>query len=310
MDILDAIRSEIRRLPDGEYLAGLQAVLTHVESASRHLARGQEQKDDSAFTDAIYRTNQAFEGSIKEAYRVLANKDPAQIRPFEIERYLEENKIFRPRILELLRTYRQSWRNPSTHDYKLDFDEDETFIAIISVAGFAKLIVSEIAERVAFEAVRSKSFSINLKQKTLPQRVGEACDEFMNVYLPRAKDLRFENEIQLIGAVAGFLTKAIPSAEILSEGINLLSNSNDDGRVLTAADIVVKDGKEIVLIEIKDVKNASGAIAVGVRQLEGYLRRLRHGSGILLVRVPGDKRYELVHHGAQFPIWSIQPKRP
>jgi hypothetical protein len=74
MDLLDVIRKQIDRLSEGPHSVGLRSVLRHIEAAYGHLSRGQTQQDDSAFTDAIYRTNQAFEGSIKEAYRILAAK--------------------------------------------------------------------------------------------------------------------------------------------------------------------------------------------------------------------------------------------
>jgi hypothetical protein len=54
MDILEIIQTEIERIPDGPYSEGLQSVLGHIEVAYRHLARGQNQQDDTAFTDAIY----------------------------------------------------------------------------------------------------------------------------------------------------------------------------------------------------------------------------------------------------------------
>ena len=76
MDLIAIIRKKIDRLDDGDHIAGLKAVLLHVETAVAHLQRGQDTSDDTAFTDAIYRTNQAFEGSLKEAYRVLAGKKP------------------------------------------------------------------------------------------------------------------------------------------------------------------------------------------------------------------------------------------
>ena len=101
--------------------------------AANHLKRGSDTADDTAFTDAIYRANQAFEGSLKEAFRVVAAKDPEKVRPFDIENFLQENSILRGRVLEQMSRYRPEWRNPSTHDYQLDFDEDEALLAIVSV---------------------------------------------------------------------------------------------------------------------------------------------------------------------------------
>src|SRR5437867_10656757 len=132
MDLLKILKNRVATLPDGEYTPGLSAVIEHVEVATRHLKRAQRSKDDSAFTDAIYRTNQAFEGSLKEAYRVLAGKDPNKTRPYDIELYFQQNATLRQRVLDQFTTYRTEWRNTSTHDYRLDFDEDEAPLAIIS----------------------------------------------------------------------------------------------------------------------------------------------------------------------------------
>ncbi len=153
MDLLDLIRNQIKALPAGAHLPGLQSVLQHIEVAYKHFARGQS-GDDSAFTDTIYRTNMAFEGSIKEAYRVLAAKDPTKLRPYDIEQYLEKQNVFRDRILGQFTTYRTEWRNPASHDYNLDFDEAEAFLAMVSVSAFTKLLVDEIMERLSYVGVQ------------------------------------------------------------------------------------------------------------------------------------------------------------
>ena len=88
MNLLEILCSRVDDLPEGDYTQGIKSVLQHIEVAGRHLSRGQASADDTAFTDAIYRTNQAFEGSLKEAFRVLAAKDPAGERPYDIENYL------------------------------------------------------------------------------------------------------------------------------------------------------------------------------------------------------------------------------
>ena len=124
MDLLATSKSRIDALPQGNYVPVLRAVLLHIETAFGHLSRGQSAKDDTAFTDVVYRTNQAFEGSVKEAYRVPQERT-GRIAPDDIERYLETNKVFRPRVLSQFKNYRTEWRNPSTHDYKLDFDDSE-----------------------------------------------------------------------------------------------------------------------------------------------------------------------------------------
>ncbi len=155
MNIIELIKNQIENLPDGPHLLGLRSVIRHIEAAYRHLSRGQELSDESAFTDAIYRSNQAFEGSIKEAYRVLAEKDPQRKTTFDIEKYLQENNLFKQRVLAQFSNYRTEWRNPATHDYNLDFDEDEAFLAITSVSAFAKLLTNQISEKLAFLSVKN-----------------------------------------------------------------------------------------------------------------------------------------------------------
>lgn len=166
MDLVKILNEAIERLPKGDHSSGLAAIMRHISIAIKHFDRRGEGEIDS-FTDAIYRTNQAYEGSLKEAYRVLAERDPAGKTPNDIEKYLESHNVVRPRVLTQLTRYRQDYRNPSTHDHKLDFDEDEAILAIVSVCAFAKLLVDQISERLAFEvaatttAVANESLNLN-----------------------------------------------------------------------------------------------------------------------------------------------------
>ncbi len=220
MDLLDLIRNQINALPDGEHLRGLKSVLHHIETAYKHFARAQTEGDDSLFTDTIYRTNQAFEGSVKEAYRVLANKDPSKTPPYEIERYLEKHNIFRDRILKQFTTYRTEWRNKSTHDYILSFDEAEAFLAIVSVSAFTKLLVDEIGERLSELAVQKdiaahggSPANMPVSTKPLIYQVSSALASFPKYYKESSASPSIESEAQLMGALAGFLKSVIPNAQ-------------------------------------------------------------------------------------------------
>jgi hypothetical protein len=206
MDILDIIRRTIEALPDGPHLAGLRSVLRHIEAAYKHFSRAQSEGDETGFTDAIYRTNQAFEGSIKEAYRVIEHKDPQRLTPREIEEYFEKNKTFRGRVLAQFTNYRKEWRNPSTHDHNLDFDEDEAFLAIVSVSAFAKLLIDQIAEELSFTAARKDIQSHNVgvgetlaKSGKLSDRVIKIFREFTQHYPTTTRSVPVETEAQLMG---------------------------------------------------------------------------------------------------------------
>jgi hypothetical protein len=216
MDLLAVLRKRLDALPPGDYHPGLRAVVQHVEVATSHLTRGAAQADDTAFTDAIYRTNQAFEGSLKEAYRVLTGSDPLKKSPFEIESFLQEQSILRGRVIGQLSNYRKEWRNPSTHDYRLDFDEDEALLAIVSVCAFAIVLIDQIAEKLSFEAARAKSQPVpSPKSDTTPlvELIASAVERFdIEPATPRSQD--FAREAEVVGSLAGFLTVALPRATI------------------------------------------------------------------------------------------------
>src|SRR5687768_3826319 len=117
MDINKVIADAISALPEGDFHRGLTAVASHIDVAISHLRQAQTTGQTHLFTDAVYRCNQAYEGSIKEAYRFLTGQDAGKKTTSQIENYLERNKVLRPRVLEQLRRYRREWRNPATHDH-------------------------------------------------------------------------------------------------------------------------------------------------------------------------------------------------
>lgn len=283
MDLVDTLRKKIDVLDDGEYVPGLKAVLLHIETAFRHLSRGQDTDDDTAFTDAIYRTNQAFEGSIKEAYRVLADQEPAKKRPFDIENYLEQNHTFRSRVLSQLTTYRTEWRNPSTHDYKLDFDESEAFLAIVSVSAFACLLLDQIAERLSFKKsqaeaeVQKASLAAKLAESQdaeLLVRVTELLAEFCLQHLPHATSSIKQSESQIIGALHGFLSSAAPE-------ITVQTGARLDSKKSYRADLLLTRIDEKVVVEIKRRMLVQG-YSNGIAQVENYLLIGGIRSGVLL----------------------------
>lgn len=283
MDLVDTLRKKIDVLEDGEYVPGLKAVLLHIETAFRHLSRGQDADDETTFADAIYRSNQAFEGSVKEAYRVLAGQDPAKKRPFDIENYLELNNIFRSRVLSQLTTYRTEWRNPSAHDYKLDFDESEAFLAIVSVSAFACLLLDQIAERIAYtksqaEAEAQKpALEASLAQTVnadLLVRLTELLNQFCAIHLPSASSSSKTTEPQVIGALHGFLSSAAPELAVQTEARLGAERS-------FRADLLVSRGGERVVIELKRRlwrQNYANSVA----QVEHYLLIGGIKDGILL----------------------------
>jgi hypothetical protein len=206
MDLVKILDAAMVRLPEGEHTQGLKAIKRHIAAAIRHFDR-EDSGDLDSFTDAIYRTNQAFEGGLKEAYRVLTGKDPAKLTPFQIETYLEENKLIRPRALKQLTRYREDYRNPSVHDYKLDFDADEALLAIVSVCAFSKLLVNQIAGKLAYRAGSSIPAAATSEQfGSIDEFARSVCDILTSALgqLPDKDDIESD---QVNGFIDGVLTR-------------------------------------------------------------------------------------------------------
>jgi hypothetical protein len=269
VDLLATLESRCEALPKGAHSQGLRAVIQHIQSAAKHLMRGRSETDDAAFTDAIYRTNQAFEGALKEAYRVLAGRDPVKSRPVDIERFLEGKGVLRARVLEQLRIYRTDWRNTSTHNYTLDFDEDEALLAIASACVFAIVLVDQISEKLHFIAAQAT---------TQAARPVDHVEWLSDILIPVLREFRFPaitirdgppREVDVLGAIAGYLQATFPSWTVtLGAPIDTFRGGE--------ADIVVSYARRRVVIEVKVGRITDGRIESGILQVE----RLMSSGGI------------------------------
>lgn len=250
MDLFSILKAKFESLQQGEHTTGLRAVLSHLDAAVGHLARGQRCGEEAAFTDVIYRTNQTFEGSVKEAYRVIAGKDPSGSTPFKIEEYLDKEGVFRQRVLALFRNYRTEWRNASAHDYKLDFDEGEAFLAITTVASFAALVMDQIAIKLAVSHSRKKfepeasAIKDRVTQSDFLDRLAQLFVEFGKTHSISEAESPRATEAQILGALAGFLGATATDAQVAIE--EPMTNSRPE-----RADLVVTRGDRRVVVEVK-----------------------------------------------------------
>jgi hypothetical protein len=244
VDLLNVLRLRCDALPSGDHTLGLRAVSQHIEAAERHLARGRDQVDESAFTDVIYRTNQAFEGAMKEAYRVLSGKSPARTAVAEIEKFLTTGSVLRPLVVAQLRTYRKDWRNESAHDYRLAFDEDEALLAIASVCVFAIVLVDQVTEKLHFTNAKlnTRPAPPAHDRQALADRVADALQHFeFNIDTKRSVVLRFA---EALGALGGFLSASFPELKV-----DIGPQLTEGGREY--ADIIITDRQHKLLIEFK-----------------------------------------------------------
>jgi len=234
-------------IPEGEHTVGLNAIIRHVKAALRHLERDPSHDPDSC-TDAIYRTNQAYEGSLKEAYRVLAAMDPSGLSPFQIEQYLETHNAVRPRVLDQLIRYRHDYRNPSAHDYKLDFDEDEALLAILSVCGFACLLVNQISSRLASnQALKDAAPSIFPLPDEPLSTLGEAISRICLSYTIASVDVawfEYDRGIVEILRSSGFDVRKV-EAEDESLWDAIVSRGNSEFGIETRVGSLHRSDKEV-----------------------------------------------------------------
>lgn len=267
MNLLEILRRRVDSLTVGDHTPGLRAVVQHVHVAVAHLERGQQSSDETAFTDAIYRANQAFEGSLKEAYRVLAGKAPEKVRPFDIETFFQEKAALRPRVLSQFTRYRQEWRNPSTHDYRLDFDEDEALLAIVSVSAFAIVLVDQMSEMLNFEHARNAASPIQPApdpSRSLAEQVAEALLKFRFVPAPRVVEGP-PRETEIIGALWGYLSSALPGLQVAAEA--LLATGSP-----LRADLLVSLEDRRLVIEVKHHRPSRGWLNQVVGQVRQYMQ--------------------------------------
>src|SRR4051812_20660025 len=118
MDVLQAIEMQIQGIQAEDNSTYLIQIYTHIQRAELYFKQGET--DEQYFNDVIYRSNQAYEGALREAYKVLAAKPEEELNRTtlnKIEMHFRDNNIFRERVLQLFENYRREWRNKSTHDY-------------------------------------------------------------------------------------------------------------------------------------------------------------------------------------------------
>lgn len=204
---------------------------------------------------------------------------------------LEKSEVFRARVLKQFTNYRTEWRNPSTHDYKLDFDEREAFLAIVSVAAFACLLLDEISERLSFLRSRAATES---QRESIRRRISpsdtdlvsgfiRAIQEFALHYQPVSASSR-ETETQIIGALHGFLATALPDVQVITEP------QLDPDRPFRA-DLLVQRGDETIVVEVKRRFSRTNYQSALV-QVEHYMMLGNVKNGVLLF-LP-DKAGDLV----------------
>lgn len=285
MDLLEEIRKKTTSLEGHSSLDGVKAVVRHIQAAERNLSRAREEHDDDLFNDVIYRTNQAFEGMLKEAYSVLTDEDGTKLSPHQIEQHLLQSKTLASRVWELFKNYRQQWRNPSTHDHKLFFSDQEALLAIVSVSAFTNILLDQIVETVSF---KREQMEVQQRKDQLQSAINSAkgaplheeliallelFSETLVAAVPEPAQLK---ESEIIGRLHGFFESMDPEMNVerepaISDNLNL------------RPDFLIKKNNEEVVIEVKRPGLSKGVVNNGINQLLHYLVAGKWDWGILYI---------------------------
>ena len=291
MDFIDIIQDKIKRINTNEELKGVLSVMTHIERAHIYFENGINQLDNHYFNDVIYRTNQAYEGILKEAYRVFTPSNPNTITPHKIEEYFSENQVFNERVKNLFSEYRKNWRNSSTHDYLLSFTEEEAVLAINTVTSFIYLLINQISEKIAYNNQMSNMAAIYQSMGRV-NRIKQKFDEYVvDLLLDFATNINTEDfsstieEYEMAGKLNAFLNYTDPEINVYREVAVGKQGKYRPDFVLEA------NGKKIIL-ELKRNLELKGE-QVATEQLLAYLQAARVNAGILFVSGAKDKEYDV-----------------
>lgn len=284
MDLLEEIKRKIDHISEASVQDGVRAAVRHIEVAERWLYRGREEQNDDMYNDVIYRSNQAFEGMLKEAYSVLTGSNASKMTPNQIEKVLIRDSVFTSRVMDLFTNYRTEWRNTSTHDHRLFFNDQEALLAIVSVSAFATILIDQLVEA---SSSKQEKDEISKHRDKIIKRIGPTDNKSLrsivtNSLLAFTEELQREGhlpprqETEIIGRLTGFL-------ESIDLGFKLEREPSLGGSSRLRPDMIISRGDEAVIIELKLVHSINDLVKRGVVQLQRYLEVFGVRDGIIYV---------------------------
>lgn len=255
LDLLKEINEKIKSHAEWTGAKGLRAILVHIENAERYHRRANAERDEHLYTDVIYRTNHAFEGILKEAYGVLAGGSADRRTPNEIETYLVDNNVLPDRVVDLLKNYRQHWRNPSTHDYQLFFSEHESYLAIVTVSAFVSILVDQMLKKIAYlDEIKRLESAAGSARKDIEnfgslksiEKVWKVLVAFGQHYILDFENMSKIDRNSANAQMAAFITKFAPELTVIQDA------TIRRGTASVTFDLMIEDGDAVVAIETRD----------------------------------------------------------
>lgn len=254
----------------------------------------------------------------KEAYRVLAGKDPSSKSPFQIEKHLETSALLKDRVLSQFTNYRTEWWNKSTHDYQLLFSSQEALLAIVSVSAFFSILLDQMLEKHAYEAEKARLTTMaselfsdvaNYKELGFMQQCIQILTHFFSDLKREIKGAEATTEYELLGKLAGFIAAIDPEIRITTE------KAISFGSRMMRIDLFLEKADRAVIVELKrpSVEWARRA-REGVEQVKSYMTALGTSEAIVFVpprsediQVNVVDRSEVIN-GTPFHIAVVAPR--
>lgn len=154
---------------------------------------------------------------------------------------------------------------------------------IVSVSAFSKLLIDQIAEKLAFLAVKKDirnqniTMDTNVKNRPLIDRAAEAFIKFLHEYVPKHSAETIRTETQLLGALGGFLSSIEYDISVFTNQRTSLTNDR-----FLETDMLLSHGSERIVVELKR-STARQSREYGLRHLEIFLSNTDASGGILLI---------------------------
>jgi hypothetical protein len=289
LDTLDLIREKADRIRHRGQGSGVYAVIRHIELAERHFEQGRAIPDPELFIDVIARTNRAFEGMLTEAYTVLTGKSPAGKRTADMEKYLEDHRVFEKRVTELFAQYRTKWRNPSTHDHAATFSESEAFLCVLNVTAFVGILMDQILGKLAFDDEQRKAREDaevlrEAMQRNADEPLMDRLAALLQTFAHHAKiGATDQHETELVASLLAFMTETLPTAKA-RVGVEI-----EDQFGTVRPDLIVEEGDERAIIELRRYHRWGDKVERGeVQKVERYMNAAGAKLGfVVAVPAPG-----------------------
>lgn len=312
MDIIIPIKEQVKRINNLKSNLHINSIITHIERAEIFFQKGKKDNDDQYFTDVVYRTNQAFEGCSRQAYMILAGKSEQQaqnIKAFQIEKFFIYEEILNDRVLPQFKNYRDNWRNESAHNFKLFFNEEEAYFALLNVSSYAYVLFNQMISKLVFEIEKEKlrTKEINLKKikgrlkKTglsLREKVIMLIEQFdkdnkIGITSSGKTSGEFISEIEIVGMLAAYF------GEVSDNNLKVEIEKRLNIKKSFRADIFVEYQGEKLIIEIKRFLHHLNADSF-IEQVSYYLDEIESVEGIVYSPTSTKKYIELKRNDFEF----------